>query len=136
MTVDCKLHMLEKDINNKNICVNCIIVTTKVKVERTILLFLFLLICLHIAVVLNEKQRLAKRRLIEENRERRRMEHTYVKNRNDSLTEDVEPLSDDDKRLIEQVTTAYPYPMELDVSFIRVFILMFMLVVQTSASTL
>lgn len=91
--------------------------------------FVFIINCLHIAVVLNEKQRLAKRRLIEENRERRRMEHTYVKNRNDSLTEDVEPLSDDDKRLIEQVTTAYPYPMELDKSFIKVFILMFMLLV-------
>lgn len=127
MTVDCKLHMLQKNIINKDICVNCIIVTTRVKLKPTILFLLLLLTCLHITVVLNEKQRLAKRRLIEENRERRRMEHTYVKNRNDSLNEDVEPLSDDDKRLIEQVTTAYPYPMELDMSFIRVFILMFML---------
>jgi hypothetical protein len=56
---------------------------------------------------LNEKQRTAKRKLIEENRERRKDEQTKVKVKETYPDQDV--LSDTDRGLICEVVTAYEY---------------------------
>ncbi|KAL3856025.1 hypothetical protein ACJMK2_015222, partial [Sinanodonta woodiana] len=55
--------------------------------------------------VLNEKQRKAKRKLIEDNRERKKAESIKSKTRPSSS--DHEPLSDADQSLINQVINAY-----------------------------
>lgn len=58
-------------------------------------------------VVLNERQRTAKRRLIEENRERRKEEQTKVRIKEQSA--EVDTLTDYDRGLICEVVTAYEY---------------------------
>ncbi|XP_045178191.1 thyroid hormone receptor alpha-like [Mercenaria mercenaria] len=67
--------------------------------------------CLNVGMatdlVLNEKQRTAKRRLIEENRERRRDEQTKTKTKENYQDQDV--LTDTDRGLICEVVTAYEY---------------------------
>ena len=69
-------------------------------------------------MVLNEKQRLAKRKLIEENRVRRKLELSGVKPKTEQETpHEQDSLSEDDKILIQNVTSAYPYPMEVESSF-------------------
>ena len=56
-------------------------------------------------VVLNEKQRTAKRKLIEENRERRRNETVRAKMRHDQCYHDY--LTEEDRNMIADVVTAY-----------------------------
>ncbi|XP_052814170.1 thyroid hormone receptor beta-like [Mya arenaria] len=67
--------------------------------------------CLNVGMatdlVLNEKQRTAKRRLIEENRERRKEEQDVPKVRETSPSNDA--LTDQDRGLICEVVTAYEY---------------------------
>jgi len=62
---------------------------------------------LYVSVVLNERQRTAKRRLIEENRERRKEEQETTKPRLTSPRS--ETLTDQDRGLICEVVTAYEY---------------------------
>ena len=57
--------------------------------------------------MLNERQRTAKRRLIEENRERRKEEQETTKPRLTSPRS--EALTDQDRGLICEVVTAYEY---------------------------
>ena len=56
-------------------------------------------------MVLNEKQRKAKRKLIEDNREKRKQETAKVKTRPDSCNHDA--LTDSDAEIIAEVTSAY-----------------------------
>ncbi|XP_050419412.2 thyroid hormone receptor beta [Patella vulgata] len=56
-------------------------------------------------LVLNEKQRKAKRKLIEENRERKRDE--VVRQRTSPIPCDIDVLNDNDKTLIDDVVNAY-----------------------------
>ena len=56
-------------------------------------------------VVLNDRQRVAKRRLIEENRERRRAEQLRNKVKHDQCYHDC--LTDEDSSLIRDIVTAY-----------------------------
>ena len=68
-------------------------------------LFLMRVISL-LPVVLNEKQRVAKRKLIEDNRERRREEQVQCKVRPDAYQNDDE-MTDEDKRLVISIANAY-----------------------------
>ncbi|ESP03186.1 hypothetical protein LOTGIDRAFT_171663 [Lottia gigantea] len=56
-------------------------------------------------LVLNEKQRKAKRKLIEDNRERKRDE--VVRQRTSPEPNDYEVLNDNDKKMIDDITNAY-----------------------------
>ena len=67
---------------------------------QTIKYFLF-----YITVVLNDKQRVAKRKLIEDNRERRRSEALRNKLKHDECFHDH--LTDDDRSLIDDIVSAY-----------------------------
>ena len=60
---------------------------------------------MYVVVVLNEKQRVAKRRLIEDNRERRRVEQTRMKIKHEQCYHDC--LTDDDRSLIGDIVGAY-----------------------------
>ena len=60
-----------------------------------------------LSVVLNEKQRTAKRKLIEENRVRRKEEQQKMKPRDPAV--DPDTLTDQDRGLICEVVTAYEY---------------------------
>ena len=57
------------------------------------------------AVVLNERQRVAKRKLIEENRERKRQEQTATKEKHDQCFH--ESMTDDDRAVIDDIVCAY-----------------------------
>lgn len=59
------------------------------------------------SVVLNEKQRTAKRKLIEENREKRKEEQLKVRVKD--VMQDQDTLTDKDRGLICEVVTAYEY---------------------------
>lgn len=59
------------------------------------------------SVVLNEKQRTAKRKLIEENREKRKEEQSKVRVKD--AIQDQDTLTDKDRGLICEVVTAYEY---------------------------
>ncbi len=61
-------------------------------------------ICLF-TVVLNDKQRVAKRRLIEDNRERRRQETMRMKIKHDNCYHEF--LTDEDQSLIGDIMSAY-----------------------------
>lgn len=65
------------------------------------------------AVVLNEKQRVAKRKLIEENRARRRSEHVELPEESPEKPDNNVPIpegmTDNDRRLISSIITAYEY---------------------------
>ena len=65
----------------------------------------FVLFCF--AVVLNEKQRKAKRKLIEDNREKRKEDHIRQKIKDSGYDQDA--LTDQDRGLICEVVTAYEY---------------------------
>ncbi len=56
-------------------------------------------------VVLNDKQRVAKRRLIEDNRERRRQETMRMKIKHDNCYHEF--LTDEDQSLIGDIMSAY-----------------------------
>lgn len=56
-------------------------------------------------VVLNERQRVAKRKLIEENRERKRQEQTATKEKHDQCFH--ESMTDDDRAVIDDIVCAY-----------------------------
>ncbi|XP_013406710.1 thyroid hormone receptor beta-A [Lingula anatina] len=56
-------------------------------------------------LVLNEKQRVAKRKLIEENRERRRMEQMRLKLKQEHCMHDS--MTEDDKMLVQDIVAAY-----------------------------
>ncbi|ELT99607.1 hypothetical protein CAPTEDRAFT_167148 [Capitella teleta] len=56
-------------------------------------------------LVLNEKQRIAKRKLIEDNRERRRAETVTIKAKPDTPTSD--DLTDEDQNIIDDIVIAY-----------------------------
>ena len=62
---------------------------------------------LFFSVVLNEKQRKAKRKLIEDNRERRKEEEIRHKIKDSGYDQDA--LTDHDRGLICEVVTAYEY---------------------------
>ncbi len=55
--------------------------------------------------MLNEKQRVAKRRLIEDNRERRRQEAARMKVKHDGCLHDI--MSDSDRDLVDDIVLAY-----------------------------
>ena len=57
------------------------------------------------SVVLNEKQRVAKRRLIEENRERRKQETIKMKLKHEQCYHDF--LTEEDRSLIDDIVSAY-----------------------------
>ena len=57
------------------------------------------------AVVLNERQRVAKRKLIEDNRERRKAETVTTKVKHDQYYPDE--LTDEDQNLIDDIVLAY-----------------------------
>ena len=63
--------------------------------------------CFYFSVVLNEKQRKAKRKLIEENREKRKEEVIRQKVKDSGYDQDA--LTDQDRGLICEVVTAYEY---------------------------
>ncbi|KAI0240712.1 Thyroid hormone receptor beta [Lamellibrachia satsuma] len=56
-------------------------------------------------LVLNERQRVAKRKLIEENRERKRQEQTATKEKHDQCFH--ESMTDDDRAVIDDIVCAY-----------------------------
>ena len=56
-------------------------------------------------MVLNDKQRVAKRKLIEENRERRKQEAVKVKLKHEQCYHDF--LTEEDRSLIDDVVSAY-----------------------------
>lgn len=56
-------------------------------------------------VVLNEKQRVAKRKLIDDNRQRRRSEETKVRIRDDSSINDY--LTEEDRSLLVEIVRSY-----------------------------
>lgn len=58
-----------------------------------------------VSVVLNERQRLAKRKLIEDNRERRRAETAMIKLKTD--VNNTDDLTDEDQNLIDDIVIAY-----------------------------
>ncbi|XP_064597885.1 thyroid hormone receptor beta-like [Liolophura sinensis] len=64
-------------------------------------------------LVLNEKQRVAKRKLIEENRARRRSEHVEIPEESPEKTDNNVPvpegMTDNDRQLISNIITAYEY---------------------------
>ena len=58
-----------------------------------------------LSVVLNDKQRVAKRKLIEENRERRKQESVKMKLKHEQCYHDF--LTDEDRGLIDDIVNAY-----------------------------
>lgn len=56
-------------------------------------------------MVLNDKQRIAKRRLIEENRERRKQDNLKIKFKHEQCYHDF--LTDEDRSLIDDIVMAY-----------------------------
>lgn len=56
-------------------------------------------------MVLNEKQRKAKRKLIEENRQKRKNDAVKKKQESEGSTSDV--VTDTDRDLLHEITTAY-----------------------------
>lgn len=61
------------------------------------------------AVVLNERQRVAKRKLIEENRERRHAE-AFKKSRPEGCEHERDEMTDADKSLIADIVNAFHSP--------------------------
>ena len=59
------------------------------------------------SVVLNERQRLAKRKLIEDNRERRRSEQVRTKLKHEECSHEHDSITDDDRNLIDDIVSAY-----------------------------
>jgi len=58
-------------------------------------------------LVLNEKQRLAKRKLIEDNRERRRSEQVRMKVKHEDCGHEHDSMTEDDRNLIDDIVSAY-----------------------------
>jgi hypothetical protein len=66
----------------------------------------YIVYCYLLSVVLNEKQRTAKRKLIDENRERRKIDDIRVKQRPDVCAVE-DRLTDNDRALIAEILFAY-----------------------------